>query len=311
MPNWGRPPRPGAAPGAAAEAHEEGAATPGRRARIRRDELADQLLAAGAALLREQGTANVAAEVTFQRVYERLAASGGGAVTNASVIGRIWDSLADYQRELVCTIARDDSAVEHAATLDAILPVLRGADTATAAGRSAALAEVVRVGAAANLRRFQRSREWMLTMGIWSMAATWEEPRLGRSVQRVGEGEGAGISRGDLVAALREGYDRATTYAEMLYVLALRTLGWRVKAGTTLRAFTLTATALAEGFALRALVDTDATDEITLEGDDRPWTPFGRAFLAVTLDHLELDPDGECEPVDAVIAELLASLDAI
>ena len=79
-----------------------------RTPRRSRKELRRLLVEAGTELLLEEGLGTGAEHLTFKRVFERLESTTGVRVTNASVIGRIWDSQDDFQTGIAQTFRTED-----------------------------------------------------------------------------------------------------------------------------------------------------------------------------------------------------------
>ena len=61
-----------------------------------RDELRKLLLATAREILDEEGIQTASSNLTFKRVFERVERTTGRTVTNASVIRRIWDNMAQF-----------------------------------------------------------------------------------------------------------------------------------------------------------------------------------------------------------------------
>ncbi|HEY5109180.1 MAG TPA: hypothetical protein VII96_06170, partial [Acidimicrobiales bacterium] len=75
---------------------------------MRRDELKELLVEVGLDLLIEEGLARGTERLTFKRVFDRAADERGVRVTNASVIGRIWTDMADYQADVLAAALKND-----------------------------------------------------------------------------------------------------------------------------------------------------------------------------------------------------------
>ena len=93
-----------------------------RRPQLTQEELHGLLIDAGRQILREEGLSCGAEALTFKRVRERVEADTGILIGNGSIIGRVWESLFDYQTAVMATIAADDSAAEIEQTLDGLVP---------------------------------------------------------------------------------------------------------------------------------------------------------------------------------------------
>ena len=63
------------------------------------------LLETGRKLLVEEGLGTGVDTLTFKRVFERVEVDTGCGLSNASVIRRVWQNQADYQADVLATIA--------------------------------------------------------------------------------------------------------------------------------------------------------------------------------------------------------------
>jgi len=72
-----------------------------RRPRQSRAELRSLLLGAGQSILLDEGLGTVADALNFKRAFARVEAETGIRLSNASVIGRVWENLADYQTDVL------------------------------------------------------------------------------------------------------------------------------------------------------------------------------------------------------------------
>jgi hypothetical protein len=259
--------------------------TTGSRApRRSKEEIRSLLMAAGRALLDEDGLGVVAGDLTFKRALDRVASDTGVRLTNASVIRRVWENQADYRTDVLAAIAADgDSAGELGATFEALGPVLGTLDLSTPGSRIEALAEVCRVAGHASFRTLVESRQWSLWVGVWVLAAT-SPP--GPHTTRVR-------------AALVEGYHSGTARWGELHEAMLAVLGLRVREPLTLRQFTVSVGALVEGCALRQVgaEDLGVVDRPTGPGGSmREWSLFAVGLEALALQFFEPDPDWSPPP---------------
>ena len=112
---------------------------------MRRAQLREILIQAGLDMLVEEGLGQGTERLTFRRVFDRVEAERGIRVTNASVIGRIWGDMADFQADVLGAALEmvERSGVEE--TVEVAAAVLDAADLDTVAGRRAATREVIRV----------------------------------------------------------------------------------------------------------------------------------------------------------------------
>ena len=72
-----------------------------------KEEIRSLLMAAGRALLDEDGLGVVAGDLPFKRALDRVASDTGVRLTNASVIRRVWENQADYRTDVLAAIVRE------------------------------------------------------------------------------------------------------------------------------------------------------------------------------------------------------------
>lgn len=257
-----------------------------RGPRRSRTELRDLLLRAGTDLLLQEGLASGAEHLTFKRVLDKLA-SEGIRITNASIIGRVWDSQADFQTDVLVSVA-EDTVAELDTTVQALAEVLKEVDVSTLEHRWEAVRELCRRGGAANLDAMVTSRIWPLWIGAWSVVTSG--PRSDSSKQ--------------IEQALLRSYDEVTRAHERLYTSLIELCGFRLRQPYTVRQITVAVSALAEGCALRDRVDTDSVRRINRAsgpgGSEQEWTLFSVGIEALAHQFLEPDPDWSYEPLSEV-----------
>ena len=71
---------------------------------------------------------NGAESLTFKKVFDRVAQDEGVRLTNASVIPRLWLNQAEFQADVLAALAVEESEGEIDLTVDAVIPILDGAD---------------------------------------------------------------------------------------------------------------------------------------------------------------------------------------
>ena len=250
----------------------------GRR-RLSHDQLRDLCIEAGWMILREEGLGAGGEALTFKRVRERVEADTGIRVTNASLIGRIWENQFAFQTDVLAAVAGHHGTREVEDTLEVVTPILAGMDGGSEESRRFTMREVCRVTTAANTAALRHSTDLKLWFGIWAMSA------LGAAPER----------RCRIELALEQSYEVVTEHMESIYRAGLDFIGYRVRPGLTLRQFTVAAAAMADGCVLRDRVDTAHMNGLMRPtgpgGELQEWTLFGLTLDALTGQFFELDPD--------------------
>jgi hypothetical protein len=253
-------------------------AVPKRRPRQSKDDIRSLLLEAAQAILREEGLGVGMDTLTFKRVYERVEQSTGLRLTNASVIRRVWENQADYRTDVLLSIAADENHVEMDETLTALVPTLERLDLSTLEKRSSALTELCRVGGNANIVSIGDSENWSLWFGVWSQATAGEITEQKQRLQR----------------ALLKGYESVTDMYTQTFQALADLVGYRLRPALTMRQFTVSVGALAEGCTLRNRVEGD-TDGILLptgpDGEAQEWSLYAIGAEALARRFFEPDPD--------------------
>ena len=91
-------------------------------------------------------------------------------VTNASVIGRIWENQEDFQRAVLRSVASGD-ALDLSPTVDCVAAVLAEADLSSIEGRRRALMDACRKGSAVTTETMRSSTGWSTWLALWSLHA--------------------------------------------------------------------------------------------------------------------------------------------
>ena len=250
-----------------------------RRPKLSRDDLHALFIETGRTILREEGLGGGGEALTFKRVSDRVEADTGIRVTNASLIGRVWENQSEYQTDVLASIAADDSSSEIAQTVDGLESVLLAMDPYSEESRTWTMREIARLSAAANTRALAGSTDWLLWVGIWAMTAVGSSPERKRRIE----------------LALEQAYRAVTERMEQIYQGGLDFVGYRVRPRLTVRQFTIAVAALAEGCVLRDRVDSAQMRGIVRptgpNGEEQEWTLFGLALDALSQQFFELDPD--------------------
>jgi hypothetical protein len=234
---------------------------------------------AGRSLLVEEGLGIAAGGVTFKRALDRVEATTGIRLTNASVIRRVWENQAEFQADvLAAVVAAGDSTGELLATAEAVGPLFELLDRSDPEARLRSLSEVCRVAGQASLDVLVGSSAWALWVGIWVLGATSAPSPANDKVRR----------------ALFDGYQLDTEQWGQLHGALAAHVGFRVRAPFTLRQFTVTVGALVEGCALRQVGAEDLAVVLRPTGPDgeqQEWTLFAIGLEALVLQYFELDPE--------------------
>jgi hypothetical protein len=248
-----------------------------RKAKQTREELRATLLEAGREILFEEGLETGSANLTFKRVFERVEDKTGLRVTNASVIRRVWDNQADYQADVLVTIAHDEGRPEADSAVQAVAAVLDGVDLSTPESRTRALQEVCRVGGAASSNAIANSASLSLWISVVAIATSTALPDERRRIQ----------------AALQEGYDAVSKFWEETYAALADLLRVRIRPPWTMQHFVMAVTALSEGCSLRDRVSGNI-ERITRptgpNGEDQEWTLFASGLEALVRQFFEPTP---------------------
>jgi hypothetical protein len=251
-----------------------------RAPRRAREELRELVVAAGLAILAEEGL-RTGADLTFKRVLARVEADTGIRLTNASVIRRVWVDQADFQSELMARVVAGTNEVgQLGAALDLLAPLLVSFDLSTPEDRWAALVEVARLAGDVAIQSRVGTRDWELWVGVWVVTVTnpgnKSDPKLRQ--------------------ALAEGLDDTGEAWDQLFGVIMERLGLRLRRGLTLRQLTESTGAMAAGYALRQA----SRDEVQVferptgpGGGPQEWTLLGIGLEALGIQFLEIDPDWE------------------
>lgn len=236
------------------------------------------MLGAGREILKEEGIEATTNNLTFKRVFEHVERDQGIQLTNASVIRHVWVNQADFQADVLAAIAHDVERPEVDESLRAITTFLDGFDLSTETLRLTAARQLCRVVGAASSETMQTSSNWPLWISVVAMATT----------------SSASERRSRVQSALQEGYTSLTEFWEASSAIFMTHLGLRFRPPWTMRHYTITTTALSEGYALRQHIE-GTMDPFVLptgpDGELQEWTVFGLAMEALVLQSIEPDPD--------------------
>ena len=201
----------------------------------------------------------------------------GSKLTNASVIGRVWDNLADYQTDVLVELASDTSRSNVPDMAEVVAGVLEGCDLSTPEARARALMQICRAVGVALGDALRRSASWSVWVTLWATAVTSDLPDRYRRV----------------LARLMDSYDAINAQSEETFGALMTILGYRVREPLTVRQFLNAAGALAEGCALRDRVDSQMAGIVRPTGDhgeEQAWTVYGIGLHGLVLEFFEPDP---------------------
>ena len=115
------------------------------KTRRSRAELRKIVLDAGQDLLLSEGLGSGAEHLSFKRVLSYVEATQGIRITNASIIGRVWENQEEFQVDVVRAIVEKQGNLEVEEAGGALDEVFLRLDTSTLEMRRASLAELIRV----------------------------------------------------------------------------------------------------------------------------------------------------------------------
>jgi len=251
-----------------------------------REELRMALLEEGRETLIAEGLEAGSSNLTFKRVFQRVEDKTGMRITNASVIKRIWENQADFQADVLVTIAKDETRPEAGVAVDAISQILDTLDLSTPESRARAVLEVVRIGGNASSGAIARSTNWPLWISVTAMATATAEPDRQTRIK----------------AALADGYRSVSKFWGESFIALMDVLGLRIRHPWNIEQFTMTVIAYSEGCSLRQRTS-DHIEMMTrptgAHGEDQEWSLFAVGLEALVHQFLEPDPefhDLRCPP---------------
>ena len=242
-----------------------------------REELRKALLEEGREILFEEGFEAGSSNLTFKRVFERVEQKTGMRVTHASVIKRVWENQADFQADVLVTVAQDERRPEAGGAVDAIASLLGSLDLSTPESRTSALREVCRVGGTASSTAIARSTNWPLWISVVAMATASAEPDQQKRIK----------------ASLAEGYKSVSKFWSENFIVLSDVLGLRMRRPWTMDHFAKAVIAYSEGCSLRERT----SDRVEMmvrptgpKGEDQEWSLFAVGLEALVHQFLEADP---------------------
>ncbi len=242
-----------------------------------REELRSTLVEEGRSILLTEGLETGSSNLTFKKVFDRVEANSGLRITNASVIGRIWENQADFQADVLVTIARDESRRAEVSG-ERVVNMLRECDLSSPASRDVALREVCRIEGNASSLAMDQSANWQLWIGVIALASSTATPELQSRIK----------------AAIAAEYRSVTRFWSRNFTALVGLLGFRVRSPWSMDHFATAAIAYAEGCALRQLADRDMEMVIRqtgAHGEQQEWSAYATGMEALVSQYFEPDPD--------------------
>jgi len=240
------------------------------------------MVATGVQMLIEGGLGSGAERITLRGAFEHLEKERGIRLYYASVLGRVWNSQQEFQRDVAVAVASiDGSASESEATIAGFLNILRKSDRSTIEGRWRAINRFCLYVGEASLNDLVESPTWPIWLGIWAVSTS-----------------NRNTPDNDLVrTALAKSYQGLTANYEFAFDWVISLLGLRVKAPLTTAHLATAISALAEGCGLRDALQGSQVRGIKLptgkNGRKESWTIFGVGLEALCHHFFEEIPDWE------------------
>ena len=116
------------------------------------------------------------------------------------MIRRVWENVAEYQVELMASVAREESNGDIEFGVRTVGPMIAAIDRSTPEARMAGMREICRVGGDLYAHTVQEPGTWPLWIGVWALVANGES------------GQYCTIR-----AALLDGYETFTQQTESLW----------------------------------------------------------------------------------------------
>lgn len=233
------------------------------------------LIGAGLELLIEEGLSRGTDQLTFKRVFDRIQAEHGLTVTNASVIGRIWNNMEEYQAAVLTAVLVNDDQQGMDEALEAAGTVLASADRASAAGRVAAASEVCRVAGQAMIDSLLASPKASINIGLRGLA-----------ISRLSVDQGTPGSSSVLGA-----YEEIRARWDYALESAFEVLGLGIRPGLSVRQLSMLVVSLAEGALIWDRIDPACTRQILrptgLDGEEQEWGLFAVGIEALVWQFTE------------------------
>lgn len=235
------------------------------------------LIEEGRSILLAEGLEAGSRNLTFKRVFDRMEARSGSRITNASVIKRIWENQADFQADVLVTIARDEARRARMSG-QRVVTMLEGFDMSSPESRTRALREACRMEGNISSTEIDESANWQLWIGVIAMATSSAAPELQARIKQ----------------AVAHEYQSVTRFWSNNFTALADLLGFRIRHPWSMDHFSTAAIAYAEGCALRQLASRDVEMVIRQtgpNGEDQEWSPYATGMEALVNQYMEPDPE--------------------
>ena len=259
---------------------DSGPATTGQRRK--RHELEGLILETGRRIIETQGLGTAAEHLTFKVAFDQLEREQGVRVTNASVIGRIWENQEEFQRAVLRSLLAD-GAPDLTATTRCVTALLTQADLSSGESRRRTVIELCRVASAVTADAMQQSSAWGTWVALTSLHCASSEEK--RDPQ--------------ITALLQESVEQTTAQVESLVSSALDALGLTFSPGADLALLACAMLSLAQGTFLHDGAGRADARTIPMPtgpgGGAEDWTLLGIGILSLV--------DRCCRPIEGAGAE--------
>ena len=236
--------------------------------RRKRHELEGLILETGRQMIAEQGLGSAAEHLTFKAAFDQLEREQGVRVTNASVIGRIWENQEEFQRAVLRSLVADGPPDLTAANR-CVSEYLAHADLSSVEARRHATIELCRVVGAVVAEAMRNSTQW----GTWIALVSLHGANATEK------------SDPQIATLLQASADKTAERVALLVSSALAALGLGFSTGTDLPVLTSAIMSLAQGTFLHDGARTSSIPGVPLPtgtmGTIEDWTVLGIGILAL------------------------------
>ena len=243
------------------------------------------MLQTGRTVLIEEGLGIRADTLSFKRVFERVEADTGIRLSNASIIRRVWANQADYQADVLASIAAQEGLGEFDKTIQALAPVIEGLDLSTPEARG----PIAAGGVPYRWRGPTSSCSWSHRTGRCGLrCGRWPPPTPAPGARR---GTSTGTGSRPLCSTATTASPGSGRRPIGLWP---RSSGCGCGPPLTFRQLSVAVGALAEGCSLRQRVDGAMAGILRPTGPggaEQEWTLFAIGLEALVEMFLEPDPD--------------------